>query len=175
MAQRTGAVGDARVEDAAVVRADVVLGRAVQQHVHVRADMQVAHLQRAGERKHERHVLLLRQLLAHDFNVRLRSRGQPTRQRRVAVDVELEQVEEGVVDKGNGAVDFALDAVVELERLACLVAYREWRPDDFVFFVGEMFTRFSAPALLVYKIIQSTPKTSTHELRFMHSTGIEAP
>ena len=44
MAQGAGAVRDARVEDAAVVGAGVVLGRAVQQDVEVRADVHMAEL-----------------------------------------------------------------------------------------------------------------------------------
>lgn len=128
VAQRAGAVGDGRVEHAAVVVVHVVLGHAVQQHVHVRADVHVAELQRAGQREDERDVLLVEQLLANDLDVRRRARGQAARERRIVVDVELEQVEEGVGDEGNRAVDLALDAVVELQRLAGFVAGREGDP-----------------------------------------------
>jgi hypothetical protein len=88
----------------------------------------VAELQRAGQREDERDVLLVEQLLANDLDVRRRARGQAARERRIVVDVELEQVEEGVGDEGNRAVDLALDAVVELQRLAGFVAGREGDP-----------------------------------------------
>lgn len=128
VAQRAGAVGDGRVEHAAVVVVHVVLGHAVQQDVHVRADVHVAELQRAGQREDERDVLLVGQLLANDLDVRRRAGGQAARERRIVVDVELEQVEEGVGDEGDRAVDLALDAVLELQRLAGLVAGREGDP-----------------------------------------------
>lgn len=128
VAQRAGAVGNGRVEDAAVVRPLVVLGHAVQQDVHVRADVHVAHLQRARQRKHQRHVLLRRRLLADDFHVRRRPGREAARHGRVAVDVELEQVEEGVRDEVERAVELALVAVVEFERLARLVAHGERDP-----------------------------------------------
>lgn len=143
VAQRARAVGGAAVEHAAVVGVDVVLGGAVQQHVHVRADVHVAALQRAGEREHERHELLRRRRLADDLDVRRRARGQAAGEGRVAVDVELEQVEEGVVDDGDGAVQLRLDAVVELEGLARLVAAREGDPLDLVFGVLDVLARFS--------------------------------
>lgn len=45
MAERRGAIRDAAVEDATVVRPDVVLGLAVEQDVEVRADMYMAELE----------------------------------------------------------------------------------------------------------------------------------
>jgi hypothetical protein len=128
VAQRAGAVGDGRVEYAAVMVVHVVLGHAVQQNIHVRADVHVAELQRAGEGEYQRDVLLLRQPLANDLDVRRGAGGQAARERRIVVDVELEQVEEGVGDEGDGAIDLALDAVVELQRLSGLVAGREGDP-----------------------------------------------
>lgn len=128
VAQRTGAIRNGRVEDAAVVVMRVVFGHAVQQHVHVRADVHVTELQRAGQGEDERDVLLLGQLLANDLDVGGRTGGQAARERRVVVDVELEQVEEGVGDEGDGAVELALDAVLELQRLAGFIAGREGNP-----------------------------------------------
>lgn len=132
MVERTGAVGDARVEDAAVVRVNVVLWRAVQEHVHVGADVHVAHLQRACEREDERDELLLGRLLAYDLDVGFGSGRQAARERRVAVDVELEEMEEGVADKGDRAVDLGLDAVLELERFAGFLADGEGDPLELV-------------------------------------------
>lgn len=140
---RAGAVGSAAVEHAAVARLDVLLGPTVQQHVHVGADVHVAQLQRAGQREDQRDVLLRRRLLAHHLDVLGRARGQAARQGRVAVDVELEQVEEGVADRGDGAVQLRLDAVVELERLARLVADGEGAPLDLVGGVLDVFARFA--------------------------------
>ena len=65
-----------------------------------------------------------------------RARGEPAGQRRVRVDVELEQVEEGVVDKGDRTVKFAFDAVVKFERAACLIADGERDPLELM--VGEL-------------------------------------
>jgi hypothetical protein len=59
------------------------------------------------------------------------------------VDVEFEEVEEGIVDHGDGAVDLAFSAVVELERAAGLVTYGEGFPFDLVLFVLKVFTCFS--------------------------------
>ena len=125
-------VGRRAVEDPAVVGVDVLLGRRVQQDVHVGADVHVAQLQRARQREDERHVLLLGRLKPDDFDVRRRPRGQPAGQGRVGVDVELEQVEEGVRDHGYRAVFLLLDAVREGERGVGFVARREGDPLDLV-------------------------------------------
>lgn len=79
MAQGTRAVCDGRVEHAAVVGVQVVLGRAVQQDVHMCADVHVAQLECPSEGKDERDVLSIGQLLANDLNLRSRSRGETTR------------------------------------------------------------------------------------------------
>lgn len=51
------------------------------------------------------------------------------------MDVEFEQVEEGIGDEVEGAVELVLVAVVEFEWLACLVADGEGHP--FEVMVGE--------------------------------------
>lgn len=79
VAERTGAVRNARVQHAAVVRSEMVLRRAVQQHVHVGADVHVAQLQRAGHGEDERDVLALGKLLADDLDVLRRARGETAR------------------------------------------------------------------------------------------------
>lgn len=61
------------------------------------------------------------------------------------MDVELEEVEERVVDEGDGAVDLALGAVVELERLARLVADGEGDPLDLVVGVFQVLARLTGP------------------------------
>lgn len=144
VAERAGAVRDGRVEDAAVVVVRVVLGHAVQQHVHVGADVHVAQLQGAGEGEDEGDVLLRGQLLADDLDVGGRAGGQAAGERRVVVDVELEQVEEGVGDEGDGAVELRLDAVLELQRLAGLVAGREGDPLQLVVGQLDVFARVTA-------------------------------
>lgn len=60
------------------------------------------------------------------------------------MDVEFEQVEEGVGDKVEGAIDFGFVAVVEFERLAGLVADGEGNPFDFVFCIFNVLAGFSA-------------------------------
>ena len=139
MAQGARAVRDARVEDAAVVWTCVVLRHAVQQDVHVRADVHMGQLQRAREREHQRDVLPLGQLLTDDLDVGGRAGGQAAGKGRVAVDVELEQVEVGVGDEVDGAVDLALGAVVELEGFAGLVADGEGDPFELVVCVFDVF------------------------------------
>lgn len=83
-----------------------------------------------------------RELLADDFDVSGGAGGEATGKGRVAVDVELEEVEEGVVDSGDGAVDFALGAVVELEGAGGFVAYGKGGPFDFVLVVFDVFAGF---------------------------------
>lgn len=61
------------------------------------------------------------------------------------MDVELEQVEERVGDERDGAVDLALGAVVELERLAGFFADGEGYPFELVLFVLEMLASFTGP------------------------------
>ena len=143
VAHGAGAVRDGRVEHARVVVVDVVLGHRVQQHIHVCADVHVAQLQRAGHGKHERHVFLLGRRLADDGDLGARTGGQAARERRVAVDVELEEVEEGVRDHGDGAVDFAFDAVVEFERVVGFLAGWEGDPFELVVAVFNVFAGFS--------------------------------
>lgn len=55
---------------------------------------------------------------------------------RVIVDVELEEVEEGVVDKVEGAVNFLLNAEKQLEGPAGFVAGREWNVRELARGVG---------------------------------------
>lgn len=144
MAQRTRAIGSPGIQHAAIVRVYVVFRRRVQQHIQVRADVQVAELQGAGQREHQGYVLHLVGLLADRLDVLWRARGQAAGERRVGVDVELEEVEEGVVDHGHGAVQLFLDAVVELERLVGLFAGGEGDPLDLVVFgVLDVFACFS--------------------------------
>ncbi|KAI6767387.1 hypothetical protein HG530_005396 [Fusarium avenaceum] len=115
----------------------------MQQDVHVRADMDVAQLQRTSESKDKRDVFACRQLLAYDFDLGCWTGGDAARQGRIGVNVEFEEVEEGVVDHGDSAVDLAFSAVVELERAAGLVAHGEGLPFDLVLFVLNMLARFS--------------------------------
>lgn len=58
------------------------------------------------------------------------------------MDVEFEEVEEGVVDEGDGAVDFALGAVAELEGLGGLGAGREGDPLELVVGGFDVFAGF---------------------------------
>ena len=141
--QRTRAVRGTAVEHAAVARVDVVLRRAVQQHVEVRAHVQVAQLQGAGQREDQGDVFLGGGRLADGRDVGRGSGGQATGQRGVAVDVEFEEVEEGVVDHGDRAVDLGLDAVVEFQRLPGLVTFGEGPPLDLVLRILYVFTCFS--------------------------------
>lgn len=75
--------------------------------------------------------------------MRWRSRRQPAGKRRVAVNVELEEMEEGIGHEGDRAVDLTLSAVVELERLVGFVADGERDPLDLVLFVFDMLASCS--------------------------------
>lgn len=143
VAQRTRAVGNCRVEGSAVVVMQVVLWQRVQQDVEMRANMHVAKLELARERKYERDVLLGRRLLVDNGRMASRARGDAARERRIAVNVELEEMVEGVGDEGDGAVDFALDAVVEAQRLACLLAHGEVDPLHLVVILFDVLAGFS--------------------------------
>jgi hypothetical protein len=59
------------------------------------------------------------------------------------MDVEFEEVEEGVVDGRDGAVLLTFDAVVEFERFACFFADREGGPLDLLFIVLYVLTGFA--------------------------------
>ncbi len=146
MTERTGAVGSAAVEHAAIMGVDVVFRGAVEEHVEMGADVHVAALEGAGEGEDEGDKLGFDGLLADKLDVGGGPRGETAGEGRVAVDVELEEVEEGVVDEGDGAVELGLDAVVELEGPAGLVADGEGNPLDLVASVLDVFTRLSAVA-----------------------------
>ncbi|KAF4991990.1 hypothetical protein FDECE_13854 [Fusarium decemcellulare] len=92
MAQGTRAVGDGRVEHAAIVRPRVMLRCAVQQNIHVGADVHVAQLKCTSEGEDERNVFAVWQLLADDLVPWRGAGGQTTGQGRIGVDVELEEV-----------------------------------------------------------------------------------
>lgn len=144
VAERAGTIRNARVEHPTVVLANVVLGRAVQQHIQVRANVHVARLEGPRKRKHEGNVLLRREFFAHVLDLRRRPHGQSAGQRGVRVDVELEQVEKGIRDHGDGAIDFAFEAVVKFEGFLGLLAHGEGDPFDFVALgVFNVLARFS--------------------------------
>lgn len=82
----------------------------------------MARLQGAGKSKHQRDVLLLNGLLADVFHGWRWASGQTAGKGRVGVDVELEQVEEGVGHHGHSTVDLGFDAVVELQGFVGLLA-----------------------------------------------------
>lgn len=84
---------------------------------------------------------IFRSVLKLIFQDRGRERlgGDSTGQRRIVVDVEFEEVEEGVVDEVDCAVDFLFDAEVELERAAGLVACECWDVGELAGFVGDVF------------------------------------
>lgn len=104
----------------------------------------MAELQRACQGEDEGNVLHLVWLLADDLDVRRWSRGEAAGEGRVGVDVELEQVEEGVRHEGNGAVLFRLYTVVEFEGRACLVTHGEGGPFYLVGGVFDVFACFAA-------------------------------
>jgi hypothetical protein len=110
----------------------------VHEHVHARGDVQVAELQCAGQRDDHRCVdvaqaalaiCVLRCTLLELIFQRAGREGlgrYAAGQRRIIVDVELQQVEERVVDKVDRAVDVLFHAEEELERAAGFIASREW-------------------------------------------------
>ena len=72
------------------------------------------------------------------------------------MDVEFEEVEEGVADEVDGAVDFALLPVVEFEGSSGLVANGEGDPLDFVFLVFNVLA--SLPT--IQSVCQNLSKSS---------------
>lgn len=111
----------------------------------MRADVHVAELEGAGEGEDERDVLLRRGRLADHLDVGGRPRGEPAGEGRVAVDVELEEVEEGVGDEVDGAVDLALGAVVEFEGLGRLATLGKGDPLDLVVVVFKVLSGLTSP------------------------------
>ena len=104
MRERGDAVGRAGVDHAAVMLAEVVLGHRVQEDVHVGGDVQVRGLERASQREYQRHVFRdMGNTLVRDKMGR-RSGGEAAGQRDIVVDVELEEVVEGVGYKLDGAI-----------------------------------------------------------------------
>ncbi len=113
------------------------------QHIQIRADVQMAQLQRTRQRDYHGRIHLTQTALSvcvvrrssfellHKQRWRYRFRRDATCQRRIVVDVELEEVEEGVVYEVYRAVDILLDAEEEFEGSSCLVTY--WEGD-----VGEL-------------------------------------
>lgn len=125
----------------------VVLRHAVQEHVHVRANVQVAQLEGAGEGEDERDVFLHVGLLADGLNVRRGSGWETAGERCVVVDEELEEVKEWIGDHGDGAIDFAFVSVLKLEGLVGFFAGGEGDPFDFVIGVFNMFACFAEEVL----------------------------
>lgn len=152
-----------------------MLGRAMQQDVHVCADVHVTQLESTGEGKDERYVFTLGEFLANNLDLRLGSGRQTTGQRRIAVDVEFEKVEERIRHERDGAIDLSLSTVVELQRSTCLVAYGERNPFELMLFVFDMFARFPVHPKSVSTFSHKKLVHLSYELRRMHSTGIRAP
>jgi hypothetical protein len=112
--------------------------RRVDQHVHARGHVQVAELQRAGQRDDHGCIDIAQAALAicvfrsAFFELLFQRAGRErlcryaAGQRRVVVNVEFQQVEERVVDEVDRAVDVLLYAKEELEGAAGLIASREW-------------------------------------------------
>lgn len=147
MAQWACAIRRSGIEDTRVVGSGVVLRHAVQEHIHVRADVQVAQLESAGEGEDERDVFLHVGLLADGLDVGRGSGWETAGERCVVVDEELEEVEERVGYHRDGAVDFAFVAVLELEGLVGFFAGGEGDPFDFVVGVFNVFACFAGELL----------------------------
>jgi hypothetical protein len=89
------------------------------------------------------------------------------------VDVEFEEVEEGVRDEFYGAVLLGLDAVVELEGFACFVAGGEGRPFYFVVVVLDVLACLTEQPLEV--TLSRGQQGRAYKFRCIHSTRIGAP
>jgi hypothetical protein len=126
------------------MRMRMVFRRAMQQDIHLGADMNMAQLQRSSQSKHHGNVLPWGSLFADDFDFGGWTGRNAAGQGRIGVDVEFEKVEKGIVDHGDCAVDFAFFSVVEFKGTTGFVACWEGFPFDFVFFVFDMFASFSA-------------------------------
>lgn len=164
-------------------------GRRVHQHVHARGDVQVAQLQRTRQRDHHGRINIAQTALA----VRLFRRallelilqsagreglgGYAAGERRVVVDVELEQVEERVVDEVDRAVDLLLHAEEELQRPAGLVACREGDVGELACGVGDVLARVTDRFVNAssFSSIVSGVIGKTYIVRFKQLTGIFSP
>ena len=106
----------------------------MQQHVQRVRDMQVAQLQCSAQRNHHGCVYFAQAalsvrlifcaplvILLHDARWKGLS-GNAAGKRGIVVDVEFEEVEERVVDEVDGAVDFLIDAEVQLQWPTGLIA-----------------------------------------------------
>lgn len=123
------------------------------EHIQTRTNMQMAQLQRPRQRDNHRRIHLAQRTLP----IRMVFRalriffdkgaggqgfgGDATGQRRVVVDVELEQVEEGVVDEVQGAVDVLFHAEEEFEGAAGFVAGEGGDVGELARGVGDVFAR----------------------------------
>jgi hypothetical protein len=126
------------------------LRRRMHQHIHARSNVQMAELQRTGQRNDHWRVDVAQTALAigilrcslFEFIFqcagRERLRGYAAGQGSVVVDVELQQVEERVVDEVDCAIDVLFYAEEELERAACFVAGREWNVGELACSVGDV-------------------------------------
>lgn len=94
---------------------EVMLRDRVEEDVEVRADVEVGALEGPRQRKDEGDIFLLCRLGAGEGDGRGGAGGEAAGERCVVVDVEFEEMEEGVGDRGDGAIYVSLDAVLEVE------------------------------------------------------------
>lgn len=81
------------------------------------------------------------------------------------MDVELEQVEERIIDKVDGAVDILFDAEVELERAAGLVACESRDVGELSRFIGNVFAGVTVcpkPKTSVSPLLRYVPPHNVH-------------
>lgn len=61
------------------------------------------------------------------------------------MDIEFEEMKEGICDEGNGTVEFCFDAVVKFEGSTSFVTGGEWNVLESVVREGDMFARIYRP------------------------------
>lgn len=121
------------------------------QHIQTRAHMQMAQLQRPRQCNDQRRIYIAqtplslcqicRPLFKLIFQNRRRERfgGYSAGQRRIVVDVEFEQVEEGIIDEVYRTVDLLFNSEVELQRSSSLVACESGHVRELSRLVGNVF------------------------------------
>lgn len=105
MREGRDAVRGAGVDDAAVVGVEVVFWGAVEEEVEVRGDVQVGELEGAGQGEDQGDEFFGGRGRGAGVDVRWGPGGDAAGEGGVVVDVELEEVEEGVGYEGNRAVE----------------------------------------------------------------------
>lgn len=156
------------------------LGRRVDENIHARRNVQMAQLQRTSQRDDHGSVYLAQAALAicilcsalleliFQRAGRERLGRYAASQRRVVVNVELQQMKERVIDEIDCAVDVLFHAKEELERAAGFIASREGDVRQLTCSVGDVF------AGVAKHTISTTVQTISKQLQANIHSSVQA-